>query len=127
MQVTIMVFLLCYLMIGCGPFLGQKRPSEPIAPAPLPAVSDPRTAETATGNGEMALDGKGLYEKHCASCHGVLNESTASRSSFDSIQSALLNIPEMQNLPALEDDQVTALATALSKTPPGKSKGKSGT
>jgi|GEM_PF-5058935 len=124
MHSTFIVFLLCYLMAACGPFLGQKRSGEPIAPGALPAESAPREAETVNGN--MALDGKSLYEKHCVSCHGSLDQSSASRSSFDSIQGALLNIQEMQALPALDDNQITALVAALSKTPPGRSKGKSG-
>jgi mono/diheme cytochrome c family protein len=72
----------------------------------------------------MNLDGKGLYDHYCASCHGGLEQSTAARANAGSIQTALQDIPEMQGLPDLPEEQVNSLATALSKVPPGKAKGK---
>jgi hypothetical protein len=53
-----------------------------------------------------------------------LEQSSAARANAAAIQTAMLNVPEMQSLPELPDEQVKSVATALSKIPPGKAKGK---
>ena len=119
MPVWMRFLLLSAMSVSCGP----KARVEPPAPAPLSRPSSTSGTGNATA-GTMALDGKGLYDRHCASCHGGLEQSSAARANAVAIETALQNIPEMQGLPDLPQEQVNALVTALSKIPPGKSKGK---
>ena len=114
------ILLLSVMTLGCGP----KARVEPPAPAPLTSNSSTPAAPGNAPAGNMALDGKVLYDQYCASCHGGLEQSTAARANAVAIETALQNIPEMQGLPELPDEQVTSLVTALSKVPPGKSRGK---
>jgi cytochrome c5 len=119
MSARILCFLLSCLVLACG---SKKRPEPPV---PVPFASTSQSPDgTASPNGDLTLEGKDLYENLCASCHGGLEQSSAARASTESIQTAILNIPEMQTLPLLKDDQVNSLASALSKIPPGKAKGK---
>lgn len=118
MQSVIYFVLICFLTIACGPFGGPRRP-EPIAPRPVSGVGSSQDGSSAR-NREIALDGRGLYEKLCASCHRALEQSEIARASFESIRAALLNVPDMLSLPDLTNDQVNALVAVVSKIPPGK-------
>lgn len=118
MPAWILCFLLSAMVLACG----SKKRVEPPAPAPLATVPYPSGSNPQSGN--MALDGKGLYDHYCAACHGGLEQSSAARANAAAIHTAMMNIPEMQGLPELQDEQVNSLATALSKIPPGKAKGK---
>lgn len=122
MLAWIRFLVLSSIVMACG----SKKRVEPPAPAPLASTtsSNSGSSQAPTQNGGMALDGKGLYDNLCASCHGGLEQSSAARANVDTIQTAMLNIPEMQGLPELKDEQVDALATALSKVPPGKARNK---
>lgn len=122
MPARILCLMLSSLILACG----SKPRAEP--PAPLPQSSpversqDPSVSDPATG--ELLLDGKVLYDLNCATCHGPLEQSSAARASTPAIQTALQNILEMQSLPALQEKQLDSLAQAMSRIPPGKSKGK---
>lgn len=105
MPVWTRILLLSAMITACGP----KARVEPPAPKPLT-----RAGSTTGPAPTMTLDGKGLYDNYCASCHGGLEQSTATRANAGSIQAALQNIPEMQGLPELPDEQVNSLALALS-------------
>lgn len=119
MPAWIRFLVLSSIVMACG----SKKRVEPPAPAPLASTSQsPGNQDSQSGG--MALDGKGLYANLCASCHGVLEQSSAARANVASIQTALLDIPEMQDLPELKDEQVEALANVLSKIPPGKGRNK---
>lgn len=118
MPVWSRLVLLSAMTMACGP----KARVEP--PAPRPLTSATSTGPGSAPAGAMTLDGKGLYDLHCASCHGGLEQSTAARANAGAIQTAMQNIPEMQGLPEFPDEQVDSLVTALSRIPPGKAKGK---
>jgi mono/diheme cytochrome c family protein len=121
MPAWIAALLLCVLAGACGP----KKRVEPPAPKAAPVFSSGAgPAESGTQSDELALDGKVLYEDLCASCHGALEQSSAARASANAIRSAMLEIPEMQALPELNDEKVESLRNALGKIPPGKAKGK---
>lgn len=119
MPAWIPCLLLSTLVMACG----SKKRVEPPAPAPFASTSQNQSSQNPQGTG-MALDGKVLYEDLCASCHGGLEQSSAARANAASIQAAMQNIPEMQGLPELKDEQVDSLVNALGKTPPGKARNK---
>lgn len=105
------------IVVACG----SKKRVEP--PAPL-ASNSPNPGRQDPQSDGLTLDGKGLYDDLCASCHGGLEQSSAARANAASIQTAMLNIPEMQGLPDLKEEQVESLAGVLSKIPPGKGRNK---
>ncbi|HYX31715.1 MAG TPA: cytochrome c [Oligoflexus sp.] len=117
MRAELLIVVFGYVAAACGPLIGQQSRVEPKAPIPV-------VRPVASQDNAISLDGKGLYEKLCASCHGTLSLSTAARASFDAIQNALLDIPNMQSLPELNDEQVNSIVSALSKIPPGKGRSK---
>jgi mono/diheme cytochrome c family protein len=65
------------------------------------------------------LSGSTLYGQYCASCHGVLGNSTKGSASASSIQGAIVaNTGGMGALSALSPDQITAIASALAAIAP---------
>ncbi|HYX32589.1 MAG TPA: hypothetical protein VE954_05715 [Oligoflexus sp.] len=130
--------LICGLalaLISCDQINKSKRSQgEEAAAVETPADADATAGETP---GEtpldpaadkvdpaMALSGKDLYAKLCASCHQDLAQSNLSRTSLAALKAAIAAVPEMAGLKDTSEKDLEALAAALSTLSPGKGKGK---
>ena len=89
-------------------------------PAPKPTV-DPNATPV---DPAMALTGKDLYAKLCASCHGKFEESEIGKTQLNKINMAIASIPDMATLKDTKEADLEAIVAALSELPPGKGKGK---
>jgi hypothetical protein len=66
------------------------------------------------GTGIVALDGKALYAKNCATCHAAIDSSTKKDRTFEQINTALAGIPSMSTLKGyLSAEQIQAISLAL--------------
>lgn len=84
-------FLLPCLLAGC---LAR--------PATLPAVPTPRLS-----------GGAGLYEQHCAACHGALDRTLLVGRSASRIRSSFVQFPVMARLNALSDADLALISATL--------------
>lgn len=66
----------------------------------------------------QSLDGEALYATNCAACHNPLENSTKKFRTLSQIQTAIQNVPIMNNteLNALNVDELTAIESALAQT-----------
>jgi mono/diheme cytochrome c family protein len=55
-----------------------------------------------------------LYEKHCASCHGILIESTKPNRTVAQIKAAIGSLPSMSHLTILSENDLRNISDALS-------------
>ncbi|HET9236283.1 MAG TPA: hypothetical protein VFO10_03470 [Oligoflexus sp.] len=72
----------------------------------------------------MALTGKDLYAKLCASCHGKFEESEIGKTQMNKLNMAIASVPDMAGLKDTKEVDLEAIVAALSELPPGKGKGK---
>jgi len=69
--------------------------------------------------GTIPIDGTALYAQHCASCHGILANSTKAGASAAGIQGAINgNVGGMGSLNFLTAEEIEAIAAALAQVPP---------
>ncbi|MDQ3231557.1 MAG: cytochrome c [Pseudobdellovibrionaceae bacterium] len=131
--------LICGLalaLISCDQINKSKRSQgEEAAAVEAPATDADATAGETPGettadpaadkvDPAMALSGKDLYAKLCASCHQDLDQSTLSRTSLVTLKAAIASVPEMAGLKDTSEKDLEALVAALSTLSPGKGKGK---
>jgi len=72
----------------------------------------------------MALSGKDLYAKLCASCHQPLATTDVAKTSMSKLTIAIANEPTMAGLKDLSEKDLESIIVALSEISPGKGKGK---
>lgn len=60
-----------------------------------------------------SIEGKKLYEKHCAGCHGDLAESAKGGRSMNRIRTAIRTLDPHKQFSSLADEQVLLIAVAL--------------
>lgn len=73
------------------------------------------TVSVSFGQSPGAADGIALYEKYCSGCHGNIESTTKPGRRFKRIQSAIkYNIGGMNHLKGLKDEELMAIADALS-------------
>lgn len=72
----------------------------------------------------MALSGKNLYTRLCASCHQPLADSDVAKSSMSKLTIAIANQPTMAGLKDISEKDLEAIIVALGEVSPGKGKGK---
>lgn len=87
-------------------------------PAAKPPVED-KAVDPA-----MALTGKDLYAKLCASCHGKFDASDVGKTQLNKLNMAIANVPDMAGLKDTPEADLEAVVAALSELAPGKGKGK---
>lgn len=83
-------FLLSCLLAGC-----LARPAT--LPTPAPGLSG----------------GAGLYEQHCAACHGALDRTLLVGRSASRIRSSFVQFPVMARLSALSDADLALISATL--------------
>ncbi len=59
------------------------------------------------------FSGIALYEKNCASCHNALEDSEKVGTSDDQIAAAILEVPEMNHLSSLTEEDITSIYEVL--------------
>lgn len=89
-----------------------------------PAAKPPVDPNTPPVDPAMALTGKDLYAKLCASCHGKFEESDIGKTPMNKLKMAIANVPDMAGLKDTKEADLEAIIAALSELPPGKGKGK---
>lgn len=89
-----------------------------------PAAKPPVDPNATPVDPAMALTGKDLYAKLCASCHGKFEESEIGKTQLNKINMAIASIPDMATLKDTKEADLEAIVAALSELPPGKGKGK---
>jgi hypothetical protein len=72
----------------------------------------------------MALAGKDLYAKLCATCHQDLAKSDIGKTPLAKLRDAVATVPDMAGLKDTSDKDLEAITAALSDIAPGKGKGK---
>jgi cytochrome c553 len=70
----------------------------------------------------MALTGKDLYAKLCASCHQDFDETTLGKTSLGRLKAVINKEPDMADLKDASEADLQAIVAALSELPPGKGK-----
>jgi mono/diheme cytochrome c family protein len=89
-----------------------------------PAAKPPVDPSASPVDPAMALTGKDLYAKLCASCHGKFEESEIGKTQLNKINTAIASVPDMAGLKDTKEADLEAIVAALSELPPGKGKGK---
>lgn len=73
------------------------------------------TVSVSSGDETGKPDGFALYTRHCSGCHGSIESTTKPGRRFKRIQSAIeYNIGGMNHLKGLKDEELMAVADALS-------------
>lgn len=140
MKTTHMTLIGCiaFAMIGCDKIgTKSKRSSgqaESAAEAAAAEDADATAAEGAAGekpadaktDPAMALSGKDLYTKLCASCHQDLDKSDVGKTPLVKLKNAIATEPTMAGLKDTTDKDLEAIVAALSEISPGKGKAKNG-
>ena len=65
------------------------------------------------GDSVFIQEGKLLYEKHCAGCHGDVDDSAKTGRSMNRIRSAIRAQPQHRPLVTLTDEEILLIAMAL--------------
>ena len=60
-----------------------------------------------------SMEGKKLYEKHCAGCHGVITETAKGGRSMNRIRTALRTLDQHKHFSELSDEQILLIAVTL--------------
>lgn len=84
----------------------------------------PQEPAVPTVDPSMALRGKNLYTRLCASCHQPLNASNVAKTSMSKLTIAIANEPTMAGLKDIAEQDLEAIIAALGAVSPGKGKGK---
>ncbi len=97
----------------------------PVAEGDATAAEGEKAADPAAPvDPAMALSGKDLYAKLCASCHQPLASTELAKTSMSKLKFAIANEPTMASLKDLTEKELEAIVVALSEVSPGKGKGK---
>ena len=68
---------------------------------------------SALGDSIFVQEGKDLYEKLCAGCHGNVNDSAKAGRSMTRIRSAIRSFEPHRTISSLPDEQILLIAMAL--------------
>jgi mono/diheme cytochrome c family protein len=60
-----------------------------------------------------SIEGRKLYQKHCANCHGDLAETAKGGRSMNRIRTALRTLDQHRQFTSLSDEQILLIAVAL--------------
>jgi mono/diheme cytochrome c family protein len=79
----------------------------------------PTTAFSMQTSDEVStqISGTELYAGHCASCHRSLSKPSKPQRSISRLRSSIRQLPAMNNLAFLTDEQLAAISTELKKIP----------
>ncbi len=99
---------------------GEANSGDVVADEGEPAAKPP--VEPGTVDPAMALTGKDLYAKLCASCHGKFEESEVGKTPLNRLKQSIETVPEMANLKDTKDADLEAIVVALKELPPAKGK-----
>jgi mono/diheme cytochrome c family protein len=102
----------------------QPGTGDVIADEGEPAAKPPVDPNAPPVDPAMALTGKDLFAKLCASCHGKFEESTIGKTPLNKVTMAIATVPDMEGLKDTKEADLEAIVAALSELPPGKGKGK---
>jgi mono/diheme cytochrome c family protein len=62
------------------------------------------------------IDGRKLYEKHCAGCHGDLSDTAKGGRSMNRIRTAIRTLDQHKQFSSLSDEQILLIAIGLKNT-----------
>lgn len=83
-----------------------------------------KSKDKGSGRGpSQVVRGENLYAENCASCHGILSDSTKKQASPDRILAAINSVPGMENLRGLSRADIEAIAIALGAEEDSKMEG----
>lgn len=62
-----------------------------------------------------SIEGRKLYEKHCAGCHGGIADTAKGGRSMNRIRTAIRTLDQHKRLSSLSDEQILLIAMTLKK------------